>query len=72
MLDTIQQGRILLGKKYLNVYFLVCKGLTIDDVEVSRDTVYDQEIRPGYGFETDDFGKDKLGGATVERLNDWQ
>ena len=33
----------------------MCKGLTIDDVGVSRrDTVF-QEIRPGAGFETGDF-----------------
>ena len=27
-----------------------------------------QEIRPGAGFETDDFFQEKLGGAAVERL----
>ena len=41
----------------------MCKGLTtIDDVGVSRDTVF-QEIRPGFGFKTDDFVKEKLGGG---------
>ena len=45
----------------------MCKGLTIDGVGVSRDTVL-QEIQPGADFETDEIAKDKLGGATVERL----
>ena len=45
----------------------MCKGLSIDDVGVSRDTVY-QKIRPRAGFETSDFLKEKLGGDTVERL----
>ena len=34
---------------------------------VSRGTVF-QEIRPWVGFKTDDFVKEKLGEATVERL----
>ena len=38
----------------------MCKGLTIDDVGVSTDTAF-QEIRPAAGFETGDFGKEKLG-----------
>ena len=50
-----------------SMYFLVRKGLSIDDVGVSRDTVF-QEIRPGAGFEAGDFVKEKLGGATAERL----
>ena len=45
----------------VSAYFLVCKGLSIDDVGVSRDTV-SQEIRPGAGFETGDFVEEKLGG----------
>ena len=45
----------------VSTYFLVCKGLSIDDVGVSRDTVF-QEIRPGAGFETSDFVKKTLGG----------
>ena len=45
----------------------MCKGLSIDDVGVSRDTV-SQEIRPGAGFETGDSVKEKPGGATVVRL----
>ena len=44
------------------------KGLSIDDVGVSRDTMF-QEIRPGSGFETVDFVKEKL---TVERLFEWR
>ena len=54
------QGRILLNKKHPYIFF-VCKGLTIDDVGMSRNTVF-QEIRPGAGFETADFVKEKLGG----------
>ena len=42
-------------------YFLVCKGLSIDDLGVSRDTTVFREIRPGAGFETGDFVKEKLG-----------
>ena len=37
------------------------KVLSIDDVGVSRDTVF-QELRPGAGFETGGFVKEKLGG----------
>ena len=49
-------------KKSVHTIFLVCKGLTIDDVGgVSRDTVF-QEIRPGAGFETGDFAGETLGG----------
>ena len=32
------------------IYILVCKGLSIKDVGVSRDTVF-QDIRPGAGFQ---------------------
>ena len=34
---------------YIYIFFLVCKGLLIDDVVVSRDTVF-QEIRSGAGL----------------------
>ena len=43
------------------MHFLVCKVLSIDDVGVSRDTVF-QEIGPGVRFETGDSVKEKLGG----------
>ena len=33
------------------MYCFLCKGLSIDDVGVSRDTVLN-EVRPGSGFET--------------------
>ena len=47
----------------------MCKGVSIDDVGVSRDIAYHQEIRPGAGFETSDFVEEKFGGATtVEQL----
>ena len=54
-------------EKRVSIYCLVCKSLSIDDVGVTRDTVY-QEIRSGAGFKTGDFVEEKLGGATVERL----
>ena len=49
-----------MSEKYPYI-FACAKGLTVDDVGVSRDTVF-QEIRPGAGFETGDFGKEKPGG----------
>ena len=56
------QRRILLNKRVsIYMYTFVCKCLTIDDVEVSRDTGF-QDIRPGAGFETGDFVNEKLGG----------
>ena len=52
----------------VSMYFLVCEDLSNDDVGGSRDTIF-QEIRPGAGFETGDFVKEKLRkGATVGRL----
>ena len=42
-------------------YFLVGEELSNDDVEEARGTVI-QEIRPGAGFKTGDFVKEKLGG----------
>ena len=55
----------MLRKMCLRFYFLIFKGLSNDDVRVARGTVF-QEIRPGAGFKTADFAKEKLGGATVE------
>ena len=43
------------------MFFLVCKDLSIDDVGVSRDTVF-QEIWPGAGCETGDLVKETLRG----------
>ena len=43
------------------------KGLTIDDFRVSRGTVF-QDTRPGAGFETGDFVREKLVGGLP--LND--
>ena len=43
------------------MYFLVCKGLSNDDVGLARDTAF-QEIRPEAGFKTGDFFKEKLAG----------
>ena len=47
--------------KGFHIYF-ACKGPSNDDAGVSRDTVF-QEIRPGVGFKTGDFVKEKLGGG---------
>ena len=55
-----KQGRMRLKAKY-PWYSSACKGLSIDGVEVSRDTVF-QEIRPGVGFETGDSFKKSWGG----------
>ena len=43
------------------MYFLGCKGLSYDDIEVAGGTVF-QEIRPGAGFKSGDFVKERLGG----------
>ena len=51
LLDTTRKDTT---EKEVFIYFLVFKGLTIDDVRVSRDTEF-QEIRPGAGNETGDF-----------------
>ena len=40
--------------------FIVCKGLSDDDVWVARDTAF-QETRPGAAVETGDFVEEKLG-----------
>ena len=50
--------------------FLVCEGLSTDDVGVARVTIF-QKKRPGAGFKASNFVKEKLGGATVERLVDY-
>ena len=50
------------------MYILGCKRPSKDDIEVAGGTAF-QEIQPGAGFEIGDFGKEKLGGATVERLH---
>ena len=49
--------------KSLHVYILLCKGLLNQDVGmVKGTTVFQEEIRPGAGFETGHFVKEKLGG----------
>ena len=45
----------------VSTYFIVCKGLSVDDVGVSRDTVF-QGVQSGAGFETRDFVKENVGG----------
>ena len=49
------------SETYLSMYFLVCEGLSNDGVGVTRGTVF-QETRPGAGFKTGEFVKEKLGG----------
>ena len=50
------------------IYNVACEGLSNDDIVVAGGTVV-QETRPGAGFKTGIFVKEKLGGrATVERL----
>ena len=44
----------------VSICFLVCKGLSIDDVVGARGTIF-QEMRPGAGVETADFVEEKLG-----------
>ena len=53
-------------KKHPYTFSCASKGLSIDDVGVSRDTVF-KEIRPGVGFEAGDFGKEKLGEISYRR-----
>ena len=48
-------------KKNILKHFLVCIGLSNDDVGVARGTVF-QEIRPGAGFKTGDFVEKSWGG----------
>ena len=57
MLDT---SKDTIKNKYPYI-FLVCKGLSIDKVGASSDTVF-QETRPGACFKAGDFVKEKLGG----------
>ena len=44
------------------MYFIVCKGRSNDGVGVARGIVF-QALRPGAGFQTGDFVKEKLGGG---------
>ena len=52
---TIENNRI-------SMHFLVCKGLSIDDVGVSRDTPYFRRYGRELVSKTGDFVKEKLGG----------
>ena len=49
------------------VHFHVCRRLPNDNVGVATGIVF-HETRPGAGFKTGYFAKEKLGGATVVRL----
>ena len=49
--------------KKISILFIVCKVLVVqsnDDVGVARGTVF-REVRPGAGFKTGGFVKEKLG-----------
>ena len=46
--------------QYIANYVLVCKGVSSDDVVVTRDAVF-RGIRPGAGFETGNFRKERVG-----------
>ena len=48
-------------KNEIIIYFLVCKGRSNDDVGGASGTVF-QEIRPGSGFKTGDFVREKVWG----------
>ena len=45
------------------MFLFAKKGLSNDDVEVARGTVF-QEVRPGAGFKTGEFVKEKLEGSS--------
>ena len=45
------------------MYVLGCKGLSNDDIEVVRGTVF-REVRPGAGFKTGNFVEELLGGLS--------
>ena len=47
-------------KRILN-HFHACEGLSNDYVGAAWSTTVFQEIRPGAGFKTGGFGKEKLG-----------
>ena len=48
----------------IHLFFLECKGLSIDNVGVCRDTVF-QEIPQGAGFDTGYFVKERRGGLPL-------
>ena len=49
------------------IYFLVGKGLSKHDVGGGQEAPYFRRYGRGAGFETGDFVKEMLGGATVVR-----
>ena len=51
----------------MSTYFLVCSGLSNDDVGEAEGTVL-QEMQPGCAFKTGDFVQENGGGATLARL----
>ena len=57
-------------KNTASCIFFVWKGISNDNVGVARGAVF-QEVRPGSGFKTGDFVKEKIVGVTVERLPDY-
>ena len=67
MAARLEEGRF---EKIIFAYFLVCKGLSNDEVGVTRVAVL-QEIRPGVGFKTGDVVKEMLGGGYCCRTTLW-
>ena len=59
-----EEGR---PETHISMDFLVCDGISNDDVGVAKGTVF-QALRPGAGFKTGDFVEEKFGGGTEERL----
>ena len=45
------------------IFLFAMEGLSNNDVGVARGTVF-QEVRPGAGFKTGDFVKERLGGLS--------
>ena len=54
-------------RNQISKYFLDCKGLSNDDVGVTRGTVF-REVGSGAGFKNRIFRERKVDGATKERL----
>ena len=44
----------------VSIHVLVCHGLSNNDLGVARGIVF-QELRPGAGFQTGDYVREKLG-----------
>ena len=58
----------MLDEKCIFANFLVCQGLSNDDVGVERGTAC-REIRPGAGFETGDVIEEMFRGLPLNEAN---